>query len=161
MEIPFKDIFKLEIFLDESRGISLNIPNKVNIISGKSGAGKSYICQAIKSFKHSVGVKSSIPLEDIFVWNSAEDVNSELAGKLIIIDRYPMCGGSKLDEFIKNSDNKFIVITHKLDNSLDVPAAYLYRLEYNGNGKFSTVGLYVTSHDKQVEMVQNAGWEME
>lgn len=120
----------VEIVIKDFATINIPIPHKAAIILGDSAVGKTYMCEIIKYAKnHEDEVKSSLPMSSIIVINSISEVDYTITNKLVIIDRFDFLLRSvkhikEFTNFIDNSNNKFIVISHSecipcelLDNS--------------------------------------------
>lgn len=102
----------------ETPEVLIDIPlyNRVILIIGDSGSGKSFICNQISDSKSDTKlmaeVKSNWNLNDILIVRSKLEVEAIKSkhGKLIIIDRADMILSEDDIEFINTSDNQFILM---------------------------------------------------
>jgi hypothetical protein len=136
--MPFNGIQSLHLEIKDTPTIDISLGGKVIVISGNSGTGKSFICNLIKSMKELPCdlISSSIPLDKIEIWGQDRDVNTDTKDKLIILDRYPVYKYTDvLTDMIKNSDNKFIIMTHAGPESIPLSRFKTYRLVRSSDGK--------------------------
>jgi hypothetical protein len=129
----------------------IDTPGKINLITGDSSTGKSYLCSILKMLKQNKDniIKSNINIDDIFIWDSVNDINLDKHNSIIIIDRYPVVKIDGLDDFINNSNNKFIVITHLMHIDLNVYPRDAFELIYDADsGTFKTESAFSIFRNK-------------
>lgn len=127
--------------------IQIDIPDRVQAIIGDSGAGKSYMIDLLESMLTG-GIDSisiNMNASNIVIWRKASDINKNIYGKLIIIDRYDYLKMSDPDivNFILKSNNQFIVMANSYLEELNLPGSRIYLIEVGenirSNRKFITV----------------------
>lgn len=131
----------VEITTDEF-GIRLNLWGLVNVITGDSATGKTYMATLIEHLKAVIssdrqGVKSNIKMEELIVCTARDTLDAILSneeaynGKTIIVDRYDVLCSNKLDEFIRTGKNRFILMSHSNHKKFNLPLRNVITLDFD------------------------------
>ncbi len=122
------------IRIETNMGETMEIPiyDKVTVITGSSSSGKTKLINWLRACKNvPLEVKdSSIKLEDIILITDNDSVthilNEQPIGKYIFIDHYSFIENRiELYDFIKNSENIFIIMGHRNTSGLTSQDAVL------------------------------------
>ena len=119
MKIPFE--FK---YNDGETDITIDINSKINIITGDSASGKSFLARRLYNVIHEKSLrqiaKANTDFEDMYVCLDERDLTEmyNRSKSLIIIDRFDMLSkdiknnlvNSRLINFLNNSKNIFIIM---------------------------------------------------
>ena len=146
-----------------NRHIDIGLGNRGCVIVGDSGSGKSYFVRTLKNLQKTPFYVSysTYPLEDIVIWNKKHEVDTSISNKLIIIDRFSLLRSDELDRFVKESDNKFILISH--DYKFTRPEGFIeLLLKFNKDtGNFDTRLVQLTNYFRITpgeEVLKELGW---
>ncbi len=137
------DIFKTkELQASISYGFKIDIAmyGKINIFRAVSGAGKSFLCNVLRTAKNDNTVINSINVEpsQIIICDSLSDLEQldfNVKNRLIIFDRYALYEKDdiRLTDFINKSLNKFIIMLHGKLCGFNADVTRIYNLRYNRN----------------------------
>lgn len=110
-----------EFYLKTKAGVEIRIPinNKVSIITGDSATGKTKMIRCLKDvLKDKSEVTAvTINLDDVLVCMNAEEfysvVKENITDKIIFIDRFDTVDINKIIDFLRESNNVFVICAHK------------------------------------------------
>lgn len=117
---------RIIITFNQGNKIVLHSIYRISILGGKTSSGKSYMCNLIRQAQvdPTMVVESNVDINDILIWDKEDDIDINVTGKIIIIDRFSLLqlSDNRLTDFINKSDNRFYLITHSDIRGIDVPA---------------------------------------
>jgi hypothetical protein len=137
--------------VESKSGLHIHIPllDKVVVIAGHSATGKTMMLNQLRALQDNPSeVKSSnIPLNKIRIVSHRADLYDSnglinLSDTLIFIDRYPIVVNDEIEEFMRESLNKFVVFSHAALDNVPTSIFSLLALEYDFNtDTYSTIKL--------------------
>lgn len=148
---------KLQIDIGERVYIELPFHSKIQVLSGDSGAGKTYTCEMIRLIQNlELDNTLNIEADSIVVIDRHNQLNEIVDNKYIIIDRFDYIMTTKhREKFIEQilkSDSRFLLITHtnlppQLDSLVDTALDYVLRVNKQGDKLSLTTKPWIECED--------------
>lgn len=142
----------------ESFTIDLELNSLVNVISGNSSTGKTFLIKmldVLNEVNSSNIQESTIDINDIVICSKKKDVDmllklqNEYVNKTIFIDKYDIFQSEELKKFILSGKNRIVIMSHTYYDELELNTESFLVLKYDSNSRtFTTEKMLEHLHEE-------------